>query len=77
MKHAPKNVAVFYICGLGDAICTLPGLFALKRSFPLARITVIINEKLVYNFFNLLDHKFSLIDFSPWAKASPRKIAII
>lgn len=66
----PESLAVFCICGLGDIICTLPGLIALTREFPDAQMSVVVNERLVSEFFSILYHNFEVIDLSEWSKTN-------
>jgi ADP-heptose:LPS heptosyltransferase len=70
LTYKPKNIAVFCICGLGDIICTLPGLFALDQKFPDSKIVIITNEKAVVAFFSILRHRFEVINLSNWAQWS-------
>jgi lipopolysaccharide heptosyltransferase II len=63
-----ESIAVFCICGLGDVICTLPGLIGLTREFPEAQVFVVVNERPVSEFFSILDHNFEVIDLSGWSK---------
>jgi ADP-heptose:LPS heptosyltransferase len=68
-----KSISVFCICGLGDIICTLPGLIELQWAFPEAKITLIANEKPVLDFLYILENKFELIDLSEWPIANTLK----
>jgi len=39
-----KNILVFKLCCLGDIVMMTPSINALKRNFPDARITIIVNS---------------------------------
>jgi heptosyltransferase II len=67
-ESKPESIAVFCICGLGDIICTLPGLIALTREFPEAQMSVVVNERPVSEFLSILEHNFQVIDLSEWSK---------
>lgn len=44
-KQAVSNLLVVQLFGLGDLICSLPLMRALKMNFPDARLTVLVDEK--------------------------------
>lgn len=61
-KDTVKKILVIQLFGMGDLVCSMPLLDALRRSFNKARITLLINSKLI-GFADILESGNEIIGY--------------